>query len=91
MGAFGYFPTYTLGNLYAAQFYHALSQEKPVLEQEIAQGNLTTVREWLKENIHRHGAVYPAGELCQRVTGEKLNPRFFIEYLKNKFGDLYDF
>lgn len=91
MGAFGYFPTYTLGNLYAAQFYDTLCREQPGLERELAQGNLKPVRRWLEENIHCHGAVYPAGELCQRVTGEQLNPRFFIEYLQKKYGALYDF
>ncbi|MBN1798320.1 MAG: carboxypeptidase M32 [Spirochaetales bacterium] len=91
MGAFGYFPTYTLGNLYAAQFFETLCKEQPELEQELEQGNLKPVRTWLLENIHSHGAVYPAGELCRRVTGEKLNPRFFIEYLQKKFGTLYDF
>jgi carboxypeptidase Taq len=91
MGAFGYFPTYTLGNLYAAQFYAAMRRQQPGVEAEIEKGNLKPVRSWLADNIHVHGAVYPAGELCRRVTGEKLNPGFFLEYLEKKFGEIYGF
>jgi carboxypeptidase Taq len=91
MGAFGYFPTYTLGNLYAAQFYASLCQQQPDTESEIEKGNLAPVLGWLRKHIHTHGAVYPAPELCRRVTGKKLDPGFFIEYLQQKYGELYGF
>ncbi|MEJ2665024.1 MAG: carboxypeptidase M32 [Spirochaetia bacterium] len=91
MGAFGYFPTYTLGNLYAAQFYASLCQQQPDTESEIEKGNLAPVLGWLRQHIHTHGAVYPAPELCRRVTGKKLDPGFFIEYLQQKYGELYGF
>jgi carboxypeptidase Taq len=91
MGAFGYFPTYTLGTLYACQFYAAMVREQKGIEEEIAKADLKPVLSWLKDHIHVHGAIYPAQVLCQRVTGEKLNPQFFIEYLEKKYGAIYDF
>jgi carboxypeptidase Taq len=85
MGAIGYFPTYALGNLYSAQFYQAMKKALPNVENEIRQGNLLVVLDWLRKNIHCHGSVYPAGDLCERVTGERLNPDYFIRYLSQKF------
>jgi carboxypeptidase Taq len=90
MGAFGYFPTYTLGNLAAAQIFASLVAQRPGTEAEIEEGNLSGLRDWLRENVHVHGSVYPAQELLQRVTGEPLSPHAFIDYLEAKYGDLYD-
>lgn len=83
-GAVGYFPTYFLGNLYAAQFYRAAARALPDLEGQIAGGELLPLREWLRENIHRHGSTYTAHELCLRVTGEPLDARVFLDYLETK-------
>ncbi|MGC4031815.1 MAG: carboxypeptidase M32 [Tepidisphaeraceae bacterium] len=69
-GLLGYFPTYTLGNLYAAAFYEAVSAARPNLQDEFARGDFTGLLGWLRENIHQHGRRYPARELCQRVTGK---------------------
>jgi carboxypeptidase Taq len=88
-GAFGYFPTYTLGNLYSAQFYMTMKKEIADIEEEVKTGNLIIIRDWLEEHIHKHGSVYPAHELCRLVTGETLNPNYFIGYLKQKYGDIY--
>jgi carboxypeptidase Taq len=85
-GSFGYFPTYTIGNLAAAQFWQAYCRFDPDYEQTIAAGDFTKIRKWLVDNIYRHGAVYPPGDLLQRVTGAPLSEKYFVEYLQNKFG-----
>ena len=85
----GYFPTYTLGNLYSAQFHAAMARALPDWEEQVRGGRFTEILAWLRAQIHRHGRVYPAAEICRRVTGEPLDARPFIAYLERKFGDLY--
>ena len=89
-GFFGYFPTYCLGNLYAAQFFDKARRDIPELENSIAQGNFGALLVWLRENIHCHGMRYRAGELVKRVTGEPLSTKFLLEYLREKYSILYD-
>jgi carboxypeptidase Taq len=89
MGAFGYFPTYALGNLYAAQFFQAAHRALPELDAQLARGELLPLRDWLRENIHRRGQRYRAAELIQVVTGQPLSPRPFMEYLRGKYPPLY--
>jgi carboxypeptidase Taq len=88
-GSFGYFPTYSLGSFYAAQFFDKAKKDIPSLEKEIEAGNYSSLLKWLRENIHQHGKRYQAKELCERVTGEKLNFSYFMEYAKEKYGMLY--
>eukprot|EP00878_Enallax_costatus_P001574 GHUV01001725.1.p1 GENE.GHUV01001725.1~~GHUV01001725.1.p1 ORF type:complete len:544 (+),score=156.71 GHUV01001725.1:74-1705(+) len=89
-GPFGYFPTYSLGAMYACQIYEYAKQQLPELEQQIQQGNFKPLREWLNENIHRKGSLYPSGdELMQAVTGSALKPQTFLAYLRSKYGQLY--
>lgn len=88
-GIFGYFPTYQLGNLYAAQFYEAAQRALPDLRDRIRKGELRPLREWLRENIHRHGRRYPASELVRHVTGRPLSAEPFLKYLRSKFAPLY--
>jgi carboxypeptidase Taq len=90
-GMIGYFPTYSLGNLYSAQFFNAMKGQLSDWHRQIEQGRFQSVLEWLRRNIHTHGRVYPARELCIRVTGESLNPRYLLDYLEEKFGDIYGF
>jgi carboxypeptidase Taq len=90
MAAFGYFPTYCLGNLYAAQFYHILKKEIPDLEKDIQEGQFERILKWTSEKIHCHGAVFPARELCLKVSGEELAANHFVSYLTDKFGDIYE-
>ncbi len=90
IGGFGYFPTYTLGNLYAAQFMHALRRDIVDVEDVLARGDLTVILQWLRRNIHRGGSTMTAEELCNEVTGEYLNPEYFISYLRGKYAELYD-
>ncbi len=88
-GSFGYFPSYALGNLYGAQFMHALKKDMPDLDARIASGDFASLHNWLKDNIHVHGAVYEPADLLMRVTGEPLNAQYFIDYLNAKYTDLY--
>lgn len=88
-GAIGYFPTYTLGNLYAVQFLNQAKKDLPDLTGSIEEGNLLPLKGWLNEKIHRWGRTYSSGELVRRVTGEPLNPRYFIEHVKEKFSEIY--
>ncbi len=86
IGAIGYFPTYTLGNLYAAQFMEAFVRAHPNWEARVSTGDLSFIRAWLLENIHRHGKRYSASELCKRITGKPLSERPFIQYLEKKYA-----
>ena len=89
MGGLGYFPTYALGNLYAAQFFDAMKQSLPDVESLVSRGEFGPVLGWLRTNIHRHGRIYTAGELCRRVTGKPLDPGYFLGYLTRKYGAVY--
>jgi len=88
-GSFGYFPTYTLGNLYASQFFHTAKQALPSLSTQIQRGNLLPLKHWLNEAIHQYGKTETPEEIVHRVTGEVLNPTYFVDYLWEKFGTLY--
>ncbi len=89
-GSFGYFPTYSIGSFYAAQFYHQATKDIDNLEDEIASGNLKPLLGWLRKNIHQHGKMYTARELCERTTGEPLSFQYFMDYAFKKYGALYD-
>lgn len=84
-GLFGYFPTYALGNLYAAQLFHTIKEKFPDWKERVSQGHLLFIRDFLKENIHRHGRFYTPDELIQRATGKSLSESFFKEYLEEKY------
>ena len=83
-GSFGYFPTYTIGNLAAAQIWQTYCQFDPDHRQTLQLGKLGKIRDWLTDNIYSHGALYPPAELLHNVCGEPLNSKYFIDYLKNK-------
>ena len=90
-GSFGYFPTYSLGSFYAAQFYSKALEQIPQLENEIEKGNLKPLHDWLKEKVYRHGKFYSAEELCIQISGEKLNFKYFMSYAQKKYNRLYKF
>jgi len=90
MGAMGYFPTYTLGNLYSAQFYAAASRDLGDLENLYSEGEFSTLLTWLRDKIHNKGAQLTPSELCKDVTGEELNARYLLDYLRAKLTPLYD-
>ena len=87
--AFGYFPSYTLGAIYASQFYQTLQQEIPGLEFEIKSGNLTIIRQWLNQKIHEKGRLLTVSDLVKQVTRDDLNPTVFLDYLKKKYRKIY--
>jgi len=89
LGAFGYFPTYTLGNLYSVQFYEQAKLEIPHLEDEIAAGQLMVLQRWLGQKIHRWGRMFTPDHLARRVTGKSLAPEPFLTYVEKKYGELY--
>ncbi|MEW6470339.1 MAG: carboxypeptidase M32 [Bacteroidota bacterium] len=89
-GSFGYFPTYSLGSFYAAQFFAKASAQIPGLAGHVENGNLAPLLKWLRENIHQYGKFYSAEELCIKVTGEKLNFGYFMDYARNKYSRLYN-
>jgi carboxypeptidase Taq len=89
MGAFGYFPTYTLGTLYAAQLFDAARAALPGLEDGLAKGDFAPLLKWLNREVHGHGRRYLPGELCQRVTGKPLSAEPFLAHLEAKLVPLY--
>ncbi len=89
-GLIGYFPTYALGNMYAAQFYRAAEAELGDLHEQFARGEFTPLREWLRTNIHERGQLYRADRLLEVVTGQTLSHTPLVTHLRNKFAALYD-
>jgi carboxypeptidase Taq len=89
-GMIGYFPTYSLGNLYSAQFFAAAKRDIPALENEMARGEFGKLLQWLREKIHVHGKTYSAQDLAKNATGEKLNSKYFAEYISKKYGEIYE-
>jgi carboxypeptidase Taq len=88
-GSFGYFPTYSLGSFYAAQFFAAAEKQIPGLEADIIKGNYTKLLTWLREKIHHFGRFYTSNELCEKVTGKPLDFKYFLDYATKKYGNIY--
>ena len=86
---FGYFPTYTLGNLYAAQIFYALHKAFPDFDDRLASGDTSFILNWLREKMYKFGVIYQPEDLIRRVTGESPNPEYFVRYLTNKFEAVY--
>ncbi|KAA0550182.1 carboxypeptidase M32 [Bacillus sp. BGMRC 2118] len=88
-GSFGYFPSYALGYMYAAQMKEAMLKDLPNFDQLVEEGNLVVIREWLTEKIHQHGSMKKPLEILQDVTGEGLNAEYLIRYLEKKYEQIY--
>ncbi|MER3464660.1 MAG: carboxypeptidase [Chitinophagaceae bacterium] len=88
-GSFGYFPTYSLGSFYAAQFFHKAKAEVSDRTATIEQGNTLPLLQWLRSNIHEKGRFYTSEELCKQVTGNGLDTSYFSNYLLQKFQLIY--
>jgi carboxypeptidase Taq len=87
MGAIGYFATYTLGNLVAAQLWRRIRRDLPDLDASIEGGDFAPLRAWLGEHVHQHGRKFHTRELLARTTGEALSPQPFLEYLGAKLAE----
>ena len=90
-GLYGYFPSYALGNIYDGQINQALTKDLPNWRDEIAEGKLESVNNWLKEQIHHRGNLYDPEELIKLATGGNLDSGPFLAYLSEKYGRLYGF
>tara|TARA_Y100001954_G_scaffold102816_1_gene111882 strand:- start:575 stop:2110 length:1536 start_codon:yes stop_codon:yes gene_type:complete len=89
MGAIGYFPTYTLGNLYSAQLLKAARDELPEHDSQISRGEFLPLLNWMREKVHRRGSVLEPAELIEEACGTPPSPEAFVEYLKRKVTLLY--
>ena len=87
-GSFGYFPSYALGSAYGAQMLHFMKKDIPNLEEKIRLGDLTDIKEWLKEKIHRHASLYQPSVLFEKACGA-FDPSYYADYLTEKFTKLY--
>jgi carboxypeptidase Taq len=85
LGAFGYFPTYTLGAMYAAQYAHFLKRQFPNFHANVENGQFEEIFAWLKENIWSKGSLLTTEELVVRATGEPLNPAYYLEHLRSRY------
>lgn len=90
-GSFGYFPTYSLGSFYAAQFYAKATNDIGNTQYQFALGDYTKLLQWLRQNIHSYGRKYNSEDLCKRITGEGLNMDYFLNYATEKYKGIYGF
>jgi carboxypeptidase Taq len=90
IGAIGYFATYTIGNLLSVQLFDCVQTEIIDLEADISKGNFDSLLHWLRENIHCHGSKFTPVELVERVTGDSMDSRPYLNYLQNKYSDIYN-
>ncbi|WP_436936259.1 carboxypeptidase M32 [Halovenus marina] len=89
-GNFGYFPTYSLGSMLAAQLFDAAEDELGSLDEDIAAGEFDRLAEWLTENVHSHGCRYTTPDLIREATGQNISADPFLDYAREKYGALYD-
>ncbi len=90
-GSFGYFPTYSLGSFYAAQFFVNAKKTVGRLEEKMSKGETIELLQWLRQRIHSYGRIYTSEEICKMATGETLDVRYFLAYLLDKYGKIYEF
>jgi len=89
MGAFGYFPTYTLGNLYAAQLLEAARDDLPKHDEQIRKGQFVALLDWMRANVHSRGSILEPAQLIEEATGSPPSPDAFVRYLSFKIEELY--
>jgi carboxypeptidase Taq len=88
-GDLGYFATYSLGSMFAAQLYEKALRDHPAIPEQIARGEFAELLNWLRQTVHTHGRKFTLAELARRATGEPLQARSYVAYLKKKFGEIY--
>jgi carboxypeptidase Taq len=89
MGAFGYFPSYTLGNLYAAQLFESFEKQNLKWKAQVEKGKLLFIKEWLNESVHQYGRQFSSKELIKQVTGKQFSEQPYLNYLTGKYGEIY--
>ena len=89
VGLFGYFPTYSLGNVYAGCLHHALREAVPLLDDQLSAGDTLGATSWLRENVQRHGGLYEPRKVIEKATGAPVSEAPLLDYLEAKFGALY--
>ena len=89
-GMIGYFPTYALGNLASVQLWDKMVSDHPNVPDEIAQGKFDTILGWMREHVHQYGSKFEPQEIMIKATGSKITPEPYIQYLKTKYGEIYD-
>jgi carboxypeptidase Taq len=85
-GGFGYFPTYSLGNVYSVQIWERLRDDVDDVDEQIARGEFGAIREWLRENLHLHGRKYLPAEMLERAVGGPVDPEPYLRYLQGKLA-----
>jgi len=90
LGYVGYFPSYMLGNLYAAQMLPTIRKSLPKLDDQLRRGDLKPLLGWLRENVHQYGAAYEPDELIRKITGQPLSATHFVRYVTEKYSDIYE-
>lgn len=88
-GLIGYFPSYALGNVYAAQLYHKMKEDMDV-DALLEDGKLDMIKGWLRDKIHVYGKLRETNEIIKEITGEELEPKYYIDYLKEKYSKIYN-
>ncbi len=88
MGSIGYFPSYALGNAFAAQIYHQMKKDLPI-EELLEKEEISKIVDYLREHIHQYGASKDAREMLKDLTKEEFNPDYYIAYLEEKFKEVY--
>lgn len=88
-GSMGYFPTYSLGNFLSVQLFEAAVRDVPEIPAQIGRGDFDALRGWMTDRIYRHGRKFEPNDLVQRATGEPIQSRSYVRYLKSKFGEIY--
>jgi carboxypeptidase Taq len=90
-GLYGYFPSYTLGNIYSGQIFAAIEKALPEWKNQIQQGNFRDIKRWLMKNIYNYGNLYDPLDLIKKTTGEELSIKPYLNYLNQKYSKLYGF
>ncbi len=90
-GAFGYFPSYALGNIYGGQILDKMAGDIPDYKEKIAEGSFSEMGGWLAENVHKYGNLYDAADLIKIMTGNGLRIEPFLNYLDKKYSNLYGY
>lgn len=88
-GMIGYFPTYALGNLASVQLWDKMLEENPNVPDEIARGEFDTILGWMREHVHQYGSKYEPQEIMIKATGSKITPEPYVQYLRDKYGEIY--